>query len=147
MSQFTIEEVLGQEEFSTDHGSFIAYEVRFAGEQGAGTAQHKRKASSPAPTAGEIIDGELVHKNGRVELKRVWKDSPPGGGKPGGGGKWQPKTPEERLEERRRSAQIRAIELLAVEVSAGQKFTDQRASELLKPRIEFFFNDLEGVLK
>ncbi len=78
MSTFVIEEVLSQEEFSTEHGVFRAYEVRFSGDTAKGIATHKRKASSPPPTPGETIDAEIIRKGERTELKRVWQPNRPG---------------------------------------------------------------------
>jgi hypothetical protein len=134
MSDFKITGVGDEERFSTANGEFVSYEVQFEGQQGNGTAHHKRKASSPVPTVGEVIDADLVQKNGKTELKRVWKDKPRGGG-------GHSEDPKRSAEIRRMASQKCAVALLAVEVAAGLRFENSKASELLKPRIDFFEND------
>lgn len=127
MSDFRIDEVLGQESFSTEHGQFVSYEVRFSGEQGSGIAQHKRKASSPAPKAGDTIDAEIVRKGEKTELKRVWKQDG-GGGRSGG----SPRTedPKKSAEIRRMASQKCALELLRIETDIAIAVKDEHSEKL-----------------
>ena len=138
MSDFKIEEVLGREEFSTKNGDFVSYYVRFSGEQGIGEALHKRKASSPAPNVGEVIDAEIVHKGDKTELKRVWKQN--GGGSSGGGSKGydDPKTIARIT---RSHAQKMALEHAKVLHFSG-KLAENYGVESLKPIIDWFENDV-----
>jgi hypothetical protein len=140
VSDFVIEEVLGQEDFSTANGDFTAYTVRFSGDQGNGTAQHNRKASSPAPVAGETIDAEIQHKNGKAMLKRLYK--PPGGQSGGfnGGGR----SPQDTKQIVRQHSQEMALRLLTLEIELGTVPKDAKASELLTPRIDWFQKDAES---
>lgn len=139
MSDFKIEEILGQESFSTEHGQFVSYEVRFSGEQGSGVAQHKRKASSPAPKAGDVIDAEIVRKGEKTELKRVWKQN--GGGSPGGGGKSSYDDPKTIARITRSHAQKMALEHAKVLHFSG-KLPDGYGVESLKPIIDWFEADV-----
>ena len=146
MADFTITAVEdGYREWAGEHGTFRIFDVRFEGQQGNGEAEIKRKSSSPAPTVGEVVDAEIVQKAGRKpELKRVYK--PPGGSGPrgNGGGNWRPRSPEETRAINRAVAQKNAIGLLGVELQAGLVAGDAiKASDLLKPRIDWLFDDLQ----
>lgn len=137
MPSFTINEVLGQEQFSTANGDFIAYRVKFSGDQGNGEAQHKRKASSPAPNAGETIDAELVHKNGKVELKRIYQP----GGQSNGGGKSSYDDPKTIARITRSHAQKVAVEYLKIAHNRGTLPEDFKLGDI-GPIIDFFENDV-----
>jgi hypothetical protein len=124
-------------------GSMQSWNLKLIDGQGEYECQANTKLGNEFPAIGEDVEGE-IKRGGPGQpnrFKKAYTAPTPGASKG-----WQPKSPEERIEERRRSAQIRAIELLAVEVSAGMKFENEKASELLKPRITFFFDDLESVL-
>jgi hypothetical protein len=115
VSDFVIEEVIGQEGFSTANGEFTAYTVKFSGDQGRGEAQHNRKASSPAPVPGETVDGEIVHQNGRAMLKRIYK--PPGGQSGGFKGGGRTEDPKKSAEIRRMASQKAGVALFNTEVA------------------------------
>lgn len=141
MSDFTITEVGGKEVFSNDHGEFAVYEVDFTGDQGTGHAIHKRKSSSPAPVPGEVIDAEIVHKNGKVELKRVWKQNGSGGG---GGFTGAGKSPEQQRSIVRQHSQdmaIRHCQILHLRGELGDVYNVEK----LKPIIDWFVRDAEGL--
>lgn len=127
MPDFKITEILGQSEFTTEHGAFVGYEVRFEGEQGNGVAQHNRKAASAAPKPGEVIDAELVHKGERVTLKRIWKQDG-GGGRSGGGGRTE--DPKKSAEIRRMASQKCALELLRIETDIAIAMKDEHSEKL-----------------
>jgi hypothetical protein len=136
MSAFTITEVLGTDEFSTENGSFVSYTVKFTGEQGAGTAQHTRKSASPAPTVGEVLDAELTTKNGKPQLKRIWKDKPPSGG----GGR----SPQDTKQIVRQHSQHMAM-LHVASMERRGKLPEDWNLEALKKVIQWYQNDAEGV--
>ena len=116
MSDFTITEVQDEERFTTANGDFVSYTVAFEGNRGKGVAQHKRKASSPAPVVGETFDGEILHRNGRPELKRLYK--PPAGSSNGSRGKTGDfRTPEQIM---RSDAHGKAMHWCDVKVAAGE---------------------------
>lgn len=124
------------ERFSTDKGTFVVYEIGFDGNDGKGTIRHKRKDSSPAPTPGETMDAEIKQTKDGPELKRVWKQNAASNGSSG-----YKEDPRKSAEIRRMASQKAAIALLAAEVAAGLTFQNEKASELLKPRIDFFEKD------
>jgi hypothetical protein len=138
MPSFTIEEVVSSEPFQNEHGEFTSYFVRFTGDQGSGEAAHNRKAASPAPAVGEVIDGEIVVKNGKPTLKRSYNP----GARGAGGGMSRSEDPKRSAEIRRMACQRAAIELLTAEVAAGLTFEKEKASELLLPRIQWLEDDV-----
>lgn len=141
MSEFTLTAVAPDPKLWTgDHGEFAIYDVEFEGAQGRGTAQLKQKSSTPPPTPGMKLDAEIVQRGGRpAELKRIFKQNGTGGGKSYG------RSPAERSEMRRMSAQKQALTLFALELQHGsvriEDVQGKRASDLLTPRIEFFDRD------
>jgi hypothetical protein len=139
MSEFTITGVSPEPRiWKGEHGTFHIWEVMFRGPQGEGTADHKRKASSPAPQAGETFDGEIVHKGEhKPELKRIWKSESQTQGKKGA------LSVSERASINRSVAQKNAILLLGIEVQGGLTFKDKTADDLLKTRIDWLFQDLQ----
>lgn len=141
MSQFTLTAVDPEPRvWEGDHGAFHIWTIAFEGLQGrVDEGELKQKATTPAPTVGQTVDGEIVSKPGRKpELKKIFSPNGGGGGFKGGGGK----SPVERAEIRRMSSQRAAIELLAVEVAAGLRFDEkQKASDLLLPRIDWMEQD------
>ena len=54
---------------------FLYWDVECEGDQGrtepGATASWRTKEGDPAPTQGMKVDAELVHKNGKVELKAI----------------------------------------------------------------------------
>ena len=135
MSQFTITAVTDMDEWQSKEGApMITYTVDFEGEQGSGSAGHTRKAASPAPKSGDVLDAELVTKNGKTVLKRIWQENKP---QQGGRGK----SPGESRQIARMNAQSQALKLLELEIAMGKTFESEKASELLTPRIQFFFDD------
>lgn len=137
MPEIEVLTVGGSKEWTGDHGTFRIYDVTFAGGGQSGKGQIKKKADSPAPTMGEKFDGEIIAKGTfPPELKRAQKNG-------GGGGGWKPKSPEELRSINRSVAQKNAILLLGVEVQAGKTFDKETASQLLKPRIDYLFDDLQ----
>lgn len=82
MAEFVLTAVeMPPKEWTGDHGTFHIYTVQFKGDQGEGTAQIKQKASSPAPTEGQTLDAEIVHKREGLppELKRIYQNRNGGG--------------------------------------------------------------------
>lgn len=155
MSDFKITEILSQSEFTTEHGAFVGYEVRFEGDQGNGVAQHNRKAASAAPKVGEVIDAELVHKGERVTLKRIWKQDG-GGGRSNGGGSKGYDDPKTIARITRSHCQKVAVELLGIEAQIAvaqdnensQKFFStlrepSGVSKALEARIAFFEKNVQ----
>lgn len=138
MSQFTITEVDPETRSwqSSKGNPYISYKVGFKGEQGEGAGELSRPAKDPRPTVGETLpEGTtLDSSNPRFPAKLVEPRS-------GGGSKSFGKSPQERAEIRRMASQKAAVALLAVEVAAGLTFKDEKASEMLKPRIKFFEDD------
>lgn len=141
MSDFTLTAVKPEPRiWKGEYGEFAIYDVSFEGDQGQGDAQIKTKATSPAPTVGQVIDAEIVTKPGfPSELKRIPKQQ---GGFNGGNGS-RGKSPQESRQIARMAAQKAAIQLLDAEMRAGMVRPEGlKASELLTPRIDFFFNDI-----
>ncbi len=86
---------------------------------------------------GETIEGTIEPRQGfPSEFKQAAKQN----GYGGGGGSRQ-EDPRKSAEIRRMASQKVAVALLAAEVAAGLTFENQKASELLKPRIQFFEDD------
>lgn len=136
VSDFAIQEILGEERFTIEgKGEFVAYSVRFSGEQGSGSAQHKRKASSPPPVVGEIIDAELIQKNGKTELKRIWKDKPSTGGG---------RSPQDTRQIVRQHSQHMAMLHVASMERRGNLPEDWNL-DALKKVIQWYQDDAEGV--
>jgi hypothetical protein len=138
VSDFTITEVLGQEPFQTEHGQFVAYEVRFEGEDGNGVAQHNRKSSSPMPTIGEVIDAEIIHKGDRTTLKKIWK--PAGVGASNGGGR----SPQDTKQIVRQHSQHMSIMWTAILQKEGNLKPDALTPEGLTRLTDWFQADAEG---
>lgn len=121
-------------------GELAVYEVELKdGENGFVKAEIVQKPSSPAPALGPV-EGTLEPGQYAMKFKRA-KAAFNGGGFKG-------KSPEERAEMRRMSAQKQAIALLDVELKSGlipaEKLAAVKASELLKPRIDFFDDDAKA---
>ena len=144
MPDYTVEAVLDMREWVGDHGTFHIYDVEFSGEQGSGKAEIKRKSTSPAPKAGDVIDAEIVTKGDRTELKRIWQENKPSASKGSG---WQPKSPAERAEIRRLAAQKAAVVVLGHQITIAaatgdsERFKGKTANELLTPLIDYFDGD------
>lgn len=127
---------------------WLSYKVEYTGDQGASIAgepsELSRPADAPAPKPGEVIDAEIDNSNPAFPPKL--REARKNGG--GGGGGFRGKSPEERTEMRRMSAQKQAIALLDVELKSGlipaEKLAAVKASELLKPRIDFFDDDAKA---
>lgn len=138
MPDFTITGVGDEERFSTQNGEFVSYQVEFEGSQGRGTAFHKRKASSPVPSVGEVIDAELVQKNGKTELKRIWKQD--GGGSNGFSGK----SPDQQKSIVRQHSEHMAILFMATVQKEGVSLPGDTASEkldALRRIVDWFVED------
>ncbi len=119
MPEFRIEELLAEEPFTTDHGSFVAYKVRFTGDMANGEAWQNRKANSPTPVAGEVMDCEypLPETGGKPKLKRIYRQ---GGGSSNGstkssGGDFR--TPQQIM---RSDAHGKAMHWCDIKVAAGE---------------------------
>jgi hypothetical protein len=120
-----------------DHGTFLIYKVSFEGEQGRGDAEMKTKSSSPAPTAGQVIDAEIVQKGGRPpELKRIWKDTR-SNGKPKGG---DYRSPEQIM---RGFAHMNALKYWELKHASDPEFAFASWQDYLKI-VDLFFADIEG---
>jgi hypothetical protein len=151
MPEFTLTAVKPEVRYwEGEHGRFAIYDVSFEGSQGRGDAQIKQKDSSPAPTVGQTVDAEIVHKKPGFppELKRNYQQGGRGGG---GSGGWKSKSPEEVKAINRAVAQKNAILLLGVEVQAGKAFALEQGQDfavgllapLLKSRVDWLFEDLQ----
>jgi hypothetical protein len=149
MSQFTITKVLGSREWKPPEGdkTFVFYDILFEGDQGKADdlskpASWKTLKGEPAPTDGQTVDAEMVHKDGKVKLEPVRKGG--WGGRGGGGGK----TPQERAEIRRMAAQKAAVETfrayveLAISVGKAEEFKGKQPREILDPLIAYFDEDV-----
>jgi hypothetical protein len=82
MSNYTINSVNGKREFESKYGPLVSYKVTITGDDGYnGDAEMTRKPESPAPTAGETIEGTLDKSNPKFppKLKKI----PGMGGAPG----------------------------------------------------------------
>lgn len=144
MSDFTIERVNGMREWTGDHGTFHIFEVEFTGAQGAGTAEIKRKDSSPAPVAGETIDAEIIRKGDRTELKRIYK---PGGGSSsnGGGGRGKPgefRSPEQII---RGYAHMNALNYWELKHAADPTFQFASWGDYTAI-VQLFYDDIKGAV-
>jgi hypothetical protein len=84
MSNYQITAVTGQREFDSKYGPLVSYKLTIKGDDGyEGEAEMTRKPESPAPSAGETIEGTLDRSNPRFppKLKKAQ-----GGGAPRSGG-------------------------------------------------------------
>lgn len=139
MSDFAIDEVLSEDHFHIapkgefKGGDFVSYEIMFSGDQGKGTGFTKRKEGSPAPVAGETFDGELVQKNGKTELKKVWKQ----GGSSNGGSGWKPRDPRETRQIIHQHAQKVALQYATVRAYQKTLPTDFSIEDLFKIAAQF----------
>lgn len=114
-------------------GPLVIYSIELRDEGRLVQAEMMQKPETPAPKAGDVLEGTLTTSDFGMKFK---KDKPAFGGKGGGG-----KSPQERKEIRRMASQRAGIELLAVEVAAGLRFENTKASDLLLPRIQWFEDD------
>lgn len=141
MSDFKLLDPITEEDrFSTDKGTFVVYSVAFEGSQGSGTARHKRKDSSPAPVAGEVIDAEIKHGRDGPELKRIYK--PGGGGSSNGGGRAKPgefRTPEQII---RSDAHGKAMHWMDIKVAAGE--WQPISWEQYIAMVDRYYDDIKG---
>lgn len=133
MSSFEILSATKKE--GLDDKPFNVWIVEFKGEQGAGTAEMVRNKDRPAPSG--TVDAEIEHGQYGAKLKEARKGG--SNGFRGGGGK----SPQERAEIRRMASQKVAVELLALEVASGLKFSEQHtAGSMLKTRIDWLDGDV-----
>ena len=139
MASFTINKCEFKKSFEGNKGGeFAVYNVELKDSEGQFTqAEMVQKSSTPAPEVGQVVEGTV--EAGQYGMK--FEKAQAFGGN--GGGRSYGKSPQELAEMRRMSAQKQAIALLAVEVQAGKDFKEVPATELLKPRIQWFFDDLE----
>src|ERR1035441_4337186 len=140
MPDIPIEGVKQGDPYTTKHGSeLVPYELAWTSPEGQHlTGQLSQKPETAPPQEGQTLDVTMEIKGDRRFLKKVPRD----GGHPGGGGGVRhSEDPKKSAEIRRMASQKCAVALLAVEVAAGLRFENSKASELLKPRIEYFEND------
>lgn len=134
MPQFTVEKCEAAETFKKEpYGEFQVWKVQVHDGQQSIAATLNTKLGKSGPSVGERIEGELTKGPHGNKLKRAAQSY----GSKGGGGK----SPQERKEIRRMASQRAGIELLAVEVAAGLRFENVKASDLLLPRVQWFEDD------
>ena len=117
----------------------LIYPVEIAEDTPHGKDFELWQETTTAPPMLGPIEAEIVPAKGtfKPRLKRAKK------GFRGNGGGGYKEDPKKSAEIRRMASQKAAIALLSCEVAAGLRFGDQKASELLKPRIDFFEKDVE----
>ncbi len=131
---YVVERVEQGNTFETQHGSFQSWCLAITDGEKQMDAELNTKIGKDGPTIGERIEGELTKGQYGWKLKRSYSQN-------GGGGRGYAEDPKKSAEIRRMASQKAAIALLAAEVAAGLTFKDEKASELLKPRIDFFERD------
>ena len=143
MSIYKLTAVEQGDTFTTEHGQFQAWTVHVLPED-VDAQLNTKVGSGKAPEVGEEIDGTLSKGPRGWKLKRAFN----AGTNPRKGGyeEWPPaheRDPSKNAAIIRTSAIKAAIDLLAVEVAAGIPMGETKASDLLKPRIEFFEKDIK----
>lgn len=158
MPNFTITQVLGNREWSPppEPGkttpTFVFYDILFEGAQGRADdpskpASWKTLKGEDAPAEGETVEAEIVHKNGKVELKRPKK----GGGWNGGGGAPRQRDPLETKRIVRQHSQKIALMYIQAKVAAGEKLVSKSdpskpfTFEEVRALTDRFQADIEGV--
>jgi hypothetical protein len=140
MSQFTITAVSPDppREWTGDHGTFLIYDIEFEGEQGRGKGDTKRKADSPAPKVGDVLDAEIVQKAGRrPELKRIPRQN---GGSLGGGGS-RGKSPQESRQIARMNSHAHALTYWKLKRDSDPSFAIDSWDEYTAI-VDLFFGDV-----
>lgn len=114
-------------------GEFIVWNVEFDGNDGRGTAEMVKQATSPKPEGA--VDATLEPTQYGWKLKENRKNG-------FGGGGFKGKSPQERAEIRRMNAQGHALRLLAAQVAAGKAPPEGTTIfGHLKPLIDWFETD------
>lgn len=121
--------------FTNEHGEFFSWKLMVKDGDTSTECSINTRSDKPAPTVGQQIDGTLEPGKFRPKLKKNFS----GGG--GGGGGPRTEDPKKSAEIRRMASQRAGIELLAVEVAAGLRFENVKASDLLLPRVQWFEDD------
>lgn len=129
-------------------GPLVIYTIELRDEGRVVQAEMMQKPESPAPKAGDVLEGTLTTSGFGMKFKR---DKPAFGGKGGG------KSPAERAEIRRMASHKVAVELLGIEVQVAlariargeessllEKITNAGASTVLPKRIEWFEGDAKA---
>jgi len=112
-------------------GEFSVWALRLKDGENFVNAELVTKEGSPTPSG--TINGTLEHGDYGTKLK---KDKPAfNGGGP------RVEDPKRSAEIRRMASQRAGIELLAVEVAAGLRFDETKASDHLLPIIQWFEDD------
>lgn len=134
MTTFVIASAEKKNEYSDKFGPKVAYMLRLVGRDE--PVEISQKPETAPPAEGQQIDGTIEDGKYGPKFKKIYAQN--GSGSSNGGG---------RTEDPRKSAEIRhlasvkaALHLLEIEVRAGATFENEKASEMLKPRIAFFEN-------
>ena len=146
MPTYTLKAVTAGDRYTTKHGQFEAWDVEVEHDGGAVVAQLSTKADSKAPEVGETVDATLTSSSKGWRLKKNFKPSGGSGGgsggKKGGYEEWPPAHERDPYKDAciiTTSAIKAAINLLAVEVAAGMNFQETKATDFLRPRVDYFF--------
>lgn len=132
MSNYTITSVNGKREFESKYGPLVSYKLTITGDDGfEGEAEMTRKPESPAPQAGETIEGTLDKSNPKFppKLKRA-----PGGG--GGGGRAPARSSKDSESIERQVAFKGAVELIVATLDPA----DTMPEDLVCERMTRYFN-------
>lgn len=139
MPAFTVKEVAGRKEWDGQHGTMVTYTMDVATEAGATVrVQMNQKPASPAPTAGQVIDGTLDDSNPNFPPKLKKSQQAAGGGF-ASGGRMDPETQARIV---RQHSQKMSLQLAALKVQTGE-WTAVTAPEVQK-LIDFFHADAWG---
>lgn len=146
---YTIREITGTKPWDGKYGPMVDYYLTVTDSQGVDTPRVTlpQKASSPAPTIGQVLDGNIDNTPNGLKFKKAFS---PGGG--GGGGGGRPKDPQERaaiaasvaLREGREALQ-QAVALNLVDPSRIEGIEDH--AHLWKRYAEFAFKFIESKSK
>lgn len=84
MSQYTISEITGKNEWESKFGPMVTYKLIVSGPDHNGPADLSQKPSTAAPTVGQSIEGTLDKSNPKFppKLKKAQQQQGGGGGRP-----------------------------------------------------------------
>lgn len=134
MPTFTVKTAEKKNEYADKYGPKVAYTLSIA--EVDDLVELSQKPETAPPSEGQEIDGDLIEGQYGKKLKKTYTP----GSSNGGGGRTE--DPKKSAEIRRMACQRAAIELLTAEVHAGLTFTNQKASDLLKPRVDWLEADV-----
>lgn len=135
MPTYLIEHAEKKNEYADKYGPKVAYNLKISGENG--VIEMSQKPETAPPTPGQEIDGDIKETEFGKKFKKTYA---PGSSNGFSGGRTE--DPKKSAEIRRMACQRAAIELLTAEVHAGLTFANQKASDLLKPRVDWLEADV-----